>query len=63
MEGVFNPLRILTLTNPSLFVKIVLFPATWPSGKARVCKTLITGPNPVVASRLGNSKETRSPSI
>ena len=24
--------------------------ATWPSGKARVCKTLITGSNPVVAS-------------
>jgi hypothetical protein len=28
----------------------ILFPATWPSGKARVCKTLITGSNPVVAS-------------
>ena len=26
------------------------FMATWPSGKARVCKTLITGSNPVVAS-------------
>ena len=25
--------------------------ATWPSGKARVCKTLITGSNPVVASK------------
>jgi hypothetical protein len=24
--------------------------ASWPSGKARVCKTLITGPNPVDAS-------------
>ena len=24
--------------------------ATWPSGKARVCKILITGSNPVVAS-------------
>jgi hypothetical protein len=24
--------------------------ATWPSGKARVCKTLTTGSNPVVAS-------------
>jgi hypothetical protein len=23
--------------------------ATWPSGKAWVCKTLITGSNPVVA--------------
>jgi len=30
----------------SLFQKM----ATWPSGKARVCKTLITGSNPVVAS-------------
>ena len=26
--------------------------ASWPSGKARVCKTLITGPNPVDASGL-----------
>ena len=26
-----------------------LIVATWPSGKARVCKTLITGSNPVVA--------------
>ena len=25
--------------------------ATWPSGKARVCKTLISGSNPLVASR------------
>lgn len=24
--------------------------ATWPSGKARVCKTLIIGSNPIVAS-------------
>ena len=24
--------------------------ATWPSGKARVCKTLIMGSNPIVAS-------------
>ena len=29
--------------------------ATWPSGKARVCKTLITGSNPVVAS--GKSRQ------
>ena len=27
------------------------YKATWPSGKARVCKTLITGSNPVVASK------------
>jgi hypothetical protein len=27
-----------------------LLMATWPSGKARVCKTLTTGSNPVVAS-------------
>ncbi len=27
------------------------FLASWPSGKARVCKTLITGSNPVDASR------------
>ena len=27
----------------------VLFMATWPSGKAEVCKTSITGSNPVVA--------------
>lgn len=25
--------------------------ASWPSGKARVCKTLITGSNPVDASQ------------
>ena len=25
-------------------------PAPWPSGKARVCKTLISGPNPLGAS-------------
>jgi hypothetical protein len=31
------------------------FTATWPSGKARVCKTLITGSNPVVASGTRNS--------
>jgi hypothetical protein len=31
-----------TISNPT---------ATWPSGKARVCKTLITGSNPVVASK------------
>ncbi len=28
---------------------LVLFMATWPSGKAEVCKTFITGSNPVVA--------------
>ncbi len=33
-----------------LFYWKVPIPATWPSGKARVCKTLITGSNPVVAS-------------
>ena len=26
--------------------------ATWPSGKARVCKTLIIGSNPIVASMI-----------
>ena len=26
--------------------------ATWPSGKARVCKTLIIGSNPIVASNI-----------
>ena len=26
--------------------------ATWPSGKARVCKTLIIGSNPIVASEI-----------
>ena len=26
--------------------------ATWPSGKARVCKTLIIGSNPIVASKI-----------
>jgi hypothetical protein len=29
-----------------------LFLATWPSGKAEVCKTFITGSNPVVASKI-----------
>lgn len=27
--------------------------ATWPSGKARLCKSLTTGSNPVVASNAG----------
>ena len=36
-------------------------PATWPSGKARVCKTLITGSNPVVASNA--ERNTRRPSL
>ena len=31
--------------------------ATEPSGKAWVCKTLITGPNPVVASRETGPKD------
>ena len=31
--------------------------ASWPSGKARVCKTLITGPNPVDASNNDNDNE------
>jgi hypothetical protein len=29
---------------------VLLSTASWPSGKARVCKTLITGSNPVDAS-------------
>ncbi len=29
-----------------------MFMATWPSGKAKVCKTFITGSNPVVASEI-----------
>ena len=32
--------------------------ATWPSGKARVCKTLITGSNPVVASIFASTPST-----
>ncbi len=29
---------------------ISIFLATWPSGKAEVCKTFIMGSNPIVAS-------------
>ena len=29
----------------------MMYMASWPSGKARVCKTLITGSNPVDASQ------------
>ena len=29
--------------------------APWPSGKARVCKTLIPGPNPGGASKMNNT--------
>ena len=46
------PVGGLSLTKLSLYAKIQAFQATWPSGKARVCKTLITGSNPVVASPL-----------
>jgi hypothetical protein len=35
--------------------------ATWPSGKARVCKTLITGSNPVVASSCNRPKDESLP--
>jgi hypothetical protein len=31
---------------------VLLSMASWPSGKARVCKTLITGSNPVDASEI-----------
>jgi hypothetical protein len=31
--------------------------ASWPSGKARVCKTLITGSNPVDASKCKKNPE------
>ena len=31
------------------------YKATWPSGKARVCKTLIMGSNPIVASKYLNT--------
>ena len=35
-----------------------IFMAPWPSGKARVCKTLIPGPNPGGASKTkSTSKE------
>jgi hypothetical protein len=33
--------------------------ATWPSGKAWVCKTLITGSNPVVASQYKKAVSSR----
>jgi hypothetical protein len=38
----------LSISNPQFIIKLVT--ASWPSGKARVCKTLITGSNPVDAS-------------
>ena len=38
------------VTSSSLVARSDFKMATWPSGKARVCKTLITGSNPVVAS-------------
>jgi hypothetical protein len=39
---------------------LVLFMATWPSGKAEVCKTFITGSNPVVAFITSIEKALRS---
>ena len=40
-----------SLAARSFFYKAnYLLMATWPSGKARVCKTLIIGSNPIVAS-------------
>jgi hypothetical protein len=36
-------------SNP--IARSLLSMASWPSGKARVCKTLITGSNPVDASK------------
>ncbi len=38
--------RLLEITREGLYK----FPAAWPSGKARACKALITGSNPVAAS-------------
>jgi hypothetical protein len=40
----------VTGSNPVARSFLSTHAATWPSGKARVCKTLITGSNPVVAS-------------
>jgi hypothetical protein len=44
--------RIAGGKNPSA---ILYCQASWPSGKARVCKTLTTGSNPVDASQFFNS--------
>ena len=42
-----------SLAARSFFYKAkYFFMATWPSGKARVCKTLIIGSNPIVASKI-----------
>ncbi len=50
-----------SLTHRGWFDKILMFPkATWPSGKARVCKTLITGSNPVVASTFLSLRDPRA---
>ena len=51
----------------SLFFSVAQFlkshMATWPSGKARVCKTLITGSNPVVASKYNDIKSSGKPLV
>jgi hypothetical protein len=45
-----KPISPIHLTKPLTFAKMLIVQATWPSGKARVCKTLIMGSNPIVAS-------------
>jgi hypothetical protein len=37
------------VVGSSPIARFVMTLATWPSGKARVCKTLIMGSNPIVA--------------
>jgi hypothetical protein len=47
----------LPISNPQFFNERL---ASWPSGKARVCKTLITGSNPVDASKEHEPERARS---
>jgi hypothetical protein len=41
----------LSISNPQFTYTLQHKMASWPSGKARVCKTLIMGSNPIDASQ------------
>ena len=42
--------RLMPAYSQSTIFNLIILLASWPSGKAWVCKTLITGSNPVDAS-------------
>jgi hypothetical protein len=50
---------VLQIVNQQSLIYKGKFLASWPSGKARVCKTLIMGSNPIDASDKNGSPGTR----